>query len=209
MRRSDASGAFREIRRRHSDPPGRQDRSRIAGLCARSQRPRTTAGSRTGPSLSPRPRPPDSPDTGWPRYCRIRALRPHARTPRQMRIARGRRHLAAAEQAAVHRQALAERQRPRRERVSKIMTRAEQLARVNYARPEATMNSHIELGTVCDSVAISDASPQRFRRVRLPTATFFPDAAFGDSSSKRARYPKASSLHFRAMLPPERCDALR
>ena len=56
-----------------------------------------------------------------------------------MHMARGRRHLAEAERAAVHRQALAERQRPRREPVPKIMTRAEQLARVKYARPEATM----------------------------------------------------------------------
>ena len=41
--------------------------------------------------------------------------------PRQVRIARGRRDLAVAEQAADHRQALAERQRPRRERMPAVV----------------------------------------------------------------------------------------
>ena len=43
------------------------------------------------------------------------------RIPRQMRVARGRRYLAVPEQAADHRQALAERQRPRRERMPAVV----------------------------------------------------------------------------------------
>ena len=41
--------------------------------------------------------------------------------PRQVRIPRGRLHLAMAEQAADHRQAFPERQRPRRERVPEVV----------------------------------------------------------------------------------------